>query len=60
MADWELGAPMTMRARVHLASVTKTFTGAAVVMLAERGKLSYCCYDGLDKWFSPSTERRQT
>jgi CubicO group peptidase (beta-lactamase class C family) len=41
MADWELGAPIAMRARFRIASITKTFTGAAVVMLAERGKLSY-------------------
>jgi CubicO group peptidase (beta-lactamase class C family) len=39
-ANWEPGVPTTPRTRFRIASITKTFTGAAVVMLAERGKLS--------------------
>lgn len=39
-ADYEVDAPITASTRFRIASITKTFTGAAVAMLAERGKLS--------------------
>lgn len=39
-ASYELGAAMPADARFRIASITKTFTGAAIVMLAERQKLS--------------------
>src|SRR5688572_6468592 len=35
-ASYELGAAMPADARFRIASITKTFTGAAIVMLAER------------------------
>jgi CubicO group peptidase (beta-lactamase class C family) len=41
LADLELNVPMATRSRFRIASITKTFTGAAVVMISERGKLSY-------------------
>ena len=41
MADFELGAPLTVQSRFRIASVTKTFTAASIAILAERGKLSY-------------------
>jgi CubicO group peptidase (beta-lactamase class C family) len=47
-ADVELRVPLTMRSRFRIASITKTFTGAAIAMLAERGKLSYD--DALSKY----------
>jgi CubicO group peptidase (beta-lactamase class C family) len=40
-ADWDLDVPLTPASRFRVASITKTFTGAAVAMLAERGKVSY-------------------
>jgi CubicO group peptidase (beta-lactamase class C family) len=39
-ADFELGAPLTVQSRFRIASVTKTFTAAAIAILAERGKLA--------------------
>jgi D-alanyl-D-alanine carboxypeptidase len=39
-ADYELDVPVTMQTRFRLASVTKTFTAAAISILAERGKLA--------------------
>jgi len=41
LADWELNVPITARSRFRIASVTKTFTAAAISILAERGKLAY-------------------
>ena len=41
LANVELNAPLTTRSRFRIASVTKTFTAAAISILAERGKLSY-------------------
>jgi CubicO group peptidase (beta-lactamase class C family) len=41
LANVELNAPLTARSRFRIASVTKTFTAAAISILAERGKLSY-------------------
>ncbi|HEY7409281.1 MAG TPA: serine hydrolase domain-containing protein [Vicinamibacteria bacterium] len=40
MANWELGVANTPRSRFHLASLTKMFTAAAILLLEERGKLS--------------------
>jgi CubicO group peptidase (beta-lactamase class C family) len=40
MADYELGVPNSGSSRFHIASVTKAFTAAAILLLAERGKLS--------------------
>jgi CubicO group peptidase (beta-lactamase class C family) len=40
MANYELGVPNSASSRFHIASVTKAFTAAAVLLLAERGKLS--------------------
>jgi CubicO group peptidase (beta-lactamase class C family) len=39
-ADYELGVRNTPASRFHIASVTKAFTAAAVLLLEERGKLS--------------------
>jgi CubicO group peptidase (beta-lactamase class C family) len=40
MANYELKVPNTPRHRFHLASLTKMFTAAAVLLLEEQGKLS--------------------
>ncbi|HEX3111379.1 MAG TPA: serine hydrolase domain-containing protein [Thermoanaerobaculia bacterium] len=40
-ADWDLQVPLTMQSKFRVASITKTFTAAAVSILAERGKLAY-------------------
>jgi len=40
MANYELGVPNTPQSRFHLASVSKPFTAAAILILQERGKLS--------------------
>jgi D-alanyl-D-alanine carboxypeptidase len=41
MASFELGKPLDASSRFRIASITKTFTAAAIVILIERGKLSY-------------------
>jgi CubicO group peptidase (beta-lactamase class C family) len=40
MANYELDVANTPKTRFHLASVSKTFTAAAIMLLAERGLLS--------------------
>jgi CubicO group peptidase (beta-lactamase class C family) len=40
MANYELDAPNTPQTKFHLASVSKTFTAAAIMLLEERGLLS--------------------
>ena len=40
MANYELSVPNTPQTRFHLASVSKTFTAAAIMILQERGQLS--------------------
>ena len=40
MANYELNVPNTPRQRFHIASLTKMFTAAAVLLLEEQGKLS--------------------
>jgi CubicO group peptidase (beta-lactamase class C family) len=40
MANYELKVPNTPRHRFHLASLTKMFTAAAVLLLEEQGKLA--------------------
>ncbi len=40
MANYELDVPNTPKMRFHVASVSKTFTSAAILMLEERGKLN--------------------
>jgi len=40
MANYELGVVNSAWTRFHVASVTKAFTAAAILLLAERGKLS--------------------
>ncbi len=40
MANYELDAPNTPQTRFHIASVSKPFTAAAIMMLEERGLLS--------------------
>ena len=40
LANSELGVPNTARSRYHVASVTKAFTAAAILLLEERGRLS--------------------
>jgi CubicO group peptidase (beta-lactamase class C family) len=40
MANYELDAPNTPQTRFHIASISKTFTSAAIMMLEERGLLS--------------------
>src|SRR5262245_23221812 len=39
MANYELGVPNTAQTKFHLASISKTFTAAAIMMLYERGLL---------------------
>jgi len=39
LASIELGVPISLRSRFHIASITKTFVGAASALLVERGKL---------------------
>ncbi len=39
-ADWDLNVPLSVHSRFRIASITKTFTAAAISILAERGKLS--------------------
>jgi CubicO group peptidase (beta-lactamase class C family) len=40
MANYELGVPNTQQTKFHIASVSKTFTAAAIMMLQERGLLN--------------------
>jgi len=40
MANHELGTPNTARTRFHIASVSKSFTAAAILLLEESGRLS--------------------
>ena len=40
LADREWEAPVTARTRFRIGSITKPFTSAAILMLAERGKLA--------------------
>ena len=40
MANYGLGVPNRPETRFHIASVSKTFTAAAILLLMERGKLS--------------------
>ncbi|HEV2750569.1 MAG TPA: serine hydrolase domain-containing protein [Gemmatimonadales bacterium] len=40
MASYELGVPNTPETRFHVASVSKTFTAAAILLLVERGLVS--------------------
>ncbi len=40
MADYELNVPNAPKTKFRIASITKTFTAAAVAMLREEGKLS--------------------
>jgi CubicO group peptidase (beta-lactamase class C family) len=49
LADERRHVPFTPDTPVYLASLTKQFTAMAVMMLAERGKLS--CDDALSKYF---------
>jgi len=39
MANYEWGIPNTEKTKFHIASVTKTFTAAAIVLLEQQGKL---------------------
>lgn len=39
MANYELGVPNTSQSKFHIASVSKTFTAAAIMLLEERGLL---------------------
>ena len=41
MANYELSVPNTDKTRFHIASVSKTFTAAAIVLLAKQGKLKF-------------------
>lgn len=56
-ASFELDAPNTPETRFRVASLTKTFTAAAVAMLAERGTLGLD--DPLSRWLPgfPNGER---
>ncbi len=40
MASYELGVPNAPETRFHIASVSKSFTAAAILLLEERGKLN--------------------
>ena len=48
MANYELSVPNTEKTRFHIASVSKTFTAAAVLVLEKQGKLKLS--DPLSKW----------
>jgi CubicO group peptidase (beta-lactamase class C family) len=39
LASIELGVPIGLKSRFHIASITKTFVGASSALLVERGKL---------------------
>jgi CubicO group peptidase (beta-lactamase class C family) len=41
LANAEWGIPNTEKTKFHIASVTKTFTAAAIVMLEQQGKLKF-------------------
>jgi len=58
-ADFDLKVPLTTRSRLRIASITKVFTGAAIVILAERGKLAFT--DPLSKFVPefPNAEKIQ-
>lgn len=57
MANYELNVPNTAQTKFHLASISKTFTAAAIMMLEERGLLSTS--DSLTKFIPdyPSGEK---
>ncbi len=40
MASYEFGVPNTAESRFHIASLSKSFTAAAILLLDERGKLA--------------------
>jgi CubicO group peptidase (beta-lactamase class C family) len=40
MANYELSVPNTPRTKFHIASISKTFTAAAILILEDRGRLS--------------------
>jgi CubicO group peptidase (beta-lactamase class C family) len=48
MANYEWGIPNSDRTKFHIASVTKTFTAAAIVLLERQGKLKLS--DSLSKY----------
>jgi CubicO group peptidase (beta-lactamase class C family) len=48
MANYELSVPNNERTRFHIASVSKTFTAAAILVLEKQGKLRLT--DPLSKW----------
>ena len=48
MANYELGLPNTPQTKFHIASISKDFTAAAIMLLEERGSLSV--NDTLDKY----------
>lgn len=48
MANYEWGIPNTEKTKYHIASVTKTFTAAAIVILEQQGKLKLS--DPLNKY----------
>jgi CubicO group peptidase (beta-lactamase class C family) len=48
MANYELDAPNTPQTKFHIASISKTFTAAAILVLEERGLLSV--HDPLSKY----------
>jgi CubicO group peptidase (beta-lactamase class C family) len=50
MANYELDVPNTPQTKFHIASVSKTFTAAAIMILVQRGKLS--TDDSLAKFIS--------
>ncbi|GAA3413027.1 serine hydrolase [Paenibacillus hodogayensis] len=47
-ADWASGRKLTVQSVFELASVSKPFTAAAIMILAEQGKLHYD--DGIERW----------
>jgi len=48
MANYELSVPNSEDTRFHIASISKTFTAAAIVLLEKQGKLKLS--DPLSKW----------
>jgi CubicO group peptidase (beta-lactamase class C family) len=58
MANLELSAPATEKTVYHIASITKTFTAIAVMMLVEEGKISL--EDPISNYFPDLPERGVT
>jgi CubicO group peptidase (beta-lactamase class C family) len=52
LADRASGRPITLQSEFQIASVSKSFGAAAILLLEERGRLSV--HDLVDRWIRPS------